>query len=130
MLLLKILFVIPAKIDKEKSKYSADRVVHILLVKQEPERWSTLATNHSKVHWLKCDWDKWLDTDDEEAANNKGMGGYGDMDFSNFGGMGGLDGMDENFDDGDNDYESEEDEANDEEASVSQNQRRRRCRGS
>ena len=112
----------PAKIDKEKSKYSCDRVVHILLVKQIPERWPTLATNVSRAHWLKCDWDKWLDTDDEEALSNKGLGGYGDMDFSNFGGMGDLDGGDFPEDDLDNEESEcgEDIDLNDEEDKENQ----------
>jgi len=81
------------KIDKEKSKYSATRNVMFELVKQETKRWKRLTKDSKKLHWLKVDFDKYVDTDEEEGAG--GFGDMGDMDFmSNMGGgMGGMPGM-------------------------------------
>lgn len=81
----------PDKVDKEKSKFSSTRLIHILLHKQEAKRWRKLTTQPGKLHWLKCDWNKWIDTDEEDQPGK--TEGYGDMDFSQFGNMmgGGLD---------------------------------------
>ncbi|KEP60906.1 UNVERIFIED_CONTAM: hypothetical protein HHA_321520 [Hammondia hammondi] len=80
----------PHPIIVEDSKYSVQRNVQFKLVKKEKERWRTLS-GKTKLHWLKCDWDKWIDSDDEDA---KGMDmGDFDMNSMDFGGMGGLGGM-------------------------------------
>ncbi|KAH8899616.1 HSP20-like chaperone [Thozetella sp. PMI_491] len=49
------------------------------------EYWPRLLKESKKVHFLKTDFDKWVDEDEQnEAAED---------DFSNFGGMGGMPGM-------------------------------------
>jgi len=81
------------KINKDASKYAAQRNVHFKLVKETSGRWKDLSTI-GKVHWIKVDWGKWVDTDDEDRNTN--MGGDFDMGGMNFGdmgaGMGGMDG--------------------------------------
>lgn len=103
-----LLFLKP--INVEESKYSTTRNIKFKIIKQEKERWKTL-NKDGKKHWIKCDWNTWVDTDEEnkttdfdDMAMNSfgGMGGMPDMsqlgnmsdiDFSKLGGMGGLGGM-------------------------------------
>jgi len=78
------------KVDttSEDTKWTAtDRDVQIHLVKKEPERWEGLLENRNLGRNLvKPDFDKWVDSDDEE----KDAGGF---DTSQFGGAGGMGGM-------------------------------------
>ncbi|CAN6969779.1 unnamed protein product [Brassica rapa subsp. trilocularis] len=64
-------------------------------VNVEPERWNKLVRGGKAPHYVKVDWDKWVDEDDEGSAGagDMDMGGMGGMDFSNFGGMGGMEGL-------------------------------------
>lgn len=43
--------------------------------------------------WIKVDFDKWKDEDEEAEAEGNDAGGFGGMDFSQFGGMEGMNGM-------------------------------------
>lgn len=113
-------------INKEESKYHVTRSLHFILVKKEEERWTSIVKDSSKTKsWLKCDWDKWIDTDEEDNVSNKfdmfgGMDGMGGFDFSQFGGMNGMGGMDDvNFDEDElGDYEEEELKADSEDERV------------
>ena len=55
------------------------------------EYWPRLTKDKSKLHFLKTDFDKWVDEDEQDAVNDEdvmgGMGGMGGAD----GGFGGID---------------------------------------
>ena len=77
-----------AEIDVAESKTNhTARDVEMKLRKKELDEsyWPRLLKEAKKVHFLKTDFDKWVDEDEQnEAAED---------DFSNFGGMGGMPGM-------------------------------------
>ncbi|BBH10400.1 HSP20-like chaperones superfamily protein [Prunus dulcis] len=54
-------------------------------------------------HYVKVDWDKWVDEDEDTGSGPSDLD-LGGMDFSKFGGMGGDDAMGD-FDDSDEDLE-------------------------
>ncbi|KAI9928096.1 hypothetical protein ASPWEDRAFT_170906 [Aspergillus wentii DTO 134E9] len=103
-------------IDVENSKVNhSAREIEMVLRKKElkEEYWPRLTKEKQKLHFLKTDFDKWVDEDEQDEApeddyanNFGGMGGMGDMgeqgglgniDFSKLGagleGMGGAGGM-------------------------------------
>ncbi|KAF3384615.1 Protein wos2 [Penicillium rolfsii] len=97
-----------AEIDPENSKVNhTDREVELVLRKKELklEYWPRLLKESKKVHFLKTDFDKWVDEDEQDEAaeddyaNNFGgfggddAGGLSNIDFSKLGGMGGAGGM-------------------------------------
>jgi hypothetical protein len=76
-----------AEIDKEESKINhAARDVEMKLRKKDlgEEYWPRLLKDAKKAHWLKTDFDKWVDEDEQNEAPEE--------DFSNFGGGGGMPG--------------------------------------
>ncbi|KAI0137212.1 HSP20-like chaperone [Xylariales sp. AK1849] len=76
------------EIDPENSKIShTSRNVEIKLRKKElkEEYWPRLLKEAKKVQFLKTNFDKWVDEDEQNEAPEE--------DFSNFGGMGGMPGM-------------------------------------
>ncbi|EGO56586.1 hypothetical protein NEUTE1DRAFT_117392 [Neurospora tetrasperma FGSC 2508] len=77
-----------AEIDPAASQVNhTARDVEMKLRKKELDAhyWPRLLKEPKKVHFLKTDFDKWVDEDEQhEAAED---------DFSNFGGMGGMPGM-------------------------------------
>ncbi|KAL1969673.1 hypothetical protein VTN77DRAFT_8226 [Rasamsonia byssochlamydoides] len=87
-----------AEIDPENSKVNhTARGVELVLRKKElkKEYWPRLLKETKKVHFLKTDFDKWVDedeqdeVDDDYAANFGGFGdegGLGNIDFSKLGG--------------------------------------------
>ncbi|SCM09755.1 co-chaperone p23, putative [Plasmodium chabaudi adami] len=86
-------------INVDESKYTTKRNIKFKIIKKEKERWKTI-NNDGKKHWVKCDWNSWVDTDEEDKTTEYddmamnsfgGMGGLPDM--SQFGGMGGMGGM-------------------------------------
>ncbi|KAJ6036754.1 Co-chaperone protein SBA1 [Penicillium herquei] len=96
-----------AEIDPENSKVNhTDREVELVLRKKElkEEFWPRLLKENKKVHFLKTDFDKWVDEDEQDEAaeddyaNNfggfggeggeGGAGGLSNIDFSKLGGMG------------------------------------------
>ncbi|KAF8377222.1 hypothetical protein HHK36_030596 [Tetracentron sinense] len=79
------------KVDVNESKASVGlRNICYLVKKAEEKWWSRLLKQEGKPPvFLKVDWDKWVD-EDEEQEHNFGA----DMDFGGMGGMGGMDGMD------------------------------------
>ncbi|KAJ5165866.1 Co-chaperone protein SBA1 [Penicillium capsulatum] len=98
------------EIDPENSKVNhTDREVELVLRKKElkEEYWPRLLKDNKKMHFLKTDFDKWVDEDEqdeapeEDYANNFGGfggdgadgGGLSNIDFSKLGGMGGAGGM-------------------------------------
>ncbi|TDZ37945.1 Protein wos2 [Colletotrichum sidae] len=77
-----------AEIDTAESKINhTGKNVELKLQKKElkEEYWPRLLKDSKKVHFLKTDFDKWVDEDEQEEA--------GEEDFSQFGGMGGMPGM-------------------------------------
>jgi prostaglandin-E synthase len=88
----------PAKIIKAESKCKTTRLVEIFLKKEEAKTWTHLR-KQGKASWIKIDWPKWQDSDDEdEKKGNFNLDGMGDM---NFGDMGGQ---------GDDDFDSDDEE--------------------
>jgi len=110
------------EIDVENSKTNhTPRDVEIILRKKEltQEFWPRLLKSKQKVHFLKTDFDKWVDEDEQNDVpedmnygNNfdggmgmggmggmGGDGGFGGIDFSKLGGdMGGMANMDDDDD--------------------------------
>ncbi|KAL0941031.1 cs domain-containing protein [Colletotrichum truncatum] len=77
-----------AEIDPAESKINhTAKNVELKLQKKElkEEYWPRLLKDSKKVHFLKTDFDKWVDEDEQDEA--------GEEDFSQFGGMGGMPGM-------------------------------------
>ncbi|KAI4193711.1 MAG: hypothetical protein LQ346_003853 [Caloplaca aetnensis] len=127
-----------ADIDVENSKtHHTSRDVLLVLRKKElkDEYWPRLLKESKKVHFLKTDFDKWVDEDEQEGApvddmmggmgggmgmpgmgGMEGMGGMGGMggdggfggiDFSKLGGAGGMGGMGDDAADDDEDDDDE-----------------------
>ncbi|KAK3315030.1 HSP20-like chaperone [Apodospora peruviana] len=77
-----------AEIDPAESKVNhTNRDVEMKLRKKELDDayWPRLLKESKKMHFLKTDFDKWVDEDEQNEASEE--------DFSNFGGMGGMPGM-------------------------------------
>nr|GMD68925.1 uncharacterized protein Os08g0359500 isoform X2 [Ipomoea batatas] len=95
------------KVNVEESKINIGlRNIFCVLEKAEKQWWNRLLRAEGKPpHYVKVDWDKWADEDEDNGPADFDMGG---MDFSKFGNMGGLGGMDfgngavgDDFDDSD-----------------------------
>jgi len=99
-----------AEIDPDKSKINhSDRDIELVLNKKDlnEEFWPRLLKDKAKVHWLKTDFDKWVDEDEQDPVAEDddymskmggmggGMGGApgGMPDMGALGGMGGMGGM-------------------------------------
>ncbi|KAK3678109.1 p23 chaperone protein wos2 [Recurvomyces mirabilis] len=125
------------EIDPSKSKINhTPRDVELVLQKKElgEEYWPRLLKDKAKVHFLKTDFDKWVDEDEQDAVGEDddymskmggmggaggmgGDGGFGGIDFSKLGGgagMGGMPGMGGMGDMDEDDDDAEEDEDDDE----------------
>jgi len=77
-----------AEIDPKESKINhSAKNVEIVLRKKElkAEFWPRLLKDAKKVHFLKTDFDKWVDEDEQNEAPEDDLG--------NLGGMGGMPGM-------------------------------------
>ncbi|XP_004247428.2 uncharacterized protein OsI_027940 [Solanum lycopersicum] len=81
------------KVNVEESKISTGvRSIFCILQKAEPKWWTKLLRGDGKApHYVKVDWDKWVDEDDEPDAGPGDMD-MNSMDFSKFGDMGGMGG--------------------------------------
>ena len=83
------------KIKVEESKYEVGlQKIECIIQKNEPELWNSLTKTNKFKNFIKIDWDKWTEfNDDEEPVNNNNQ----EMDFSKLmgqmGGMGGMPGM-------------------------------------
>ncbi|KAJ0471584.1 putative CS domain, HSP20-like chaperone [Helianthus annuus] len=77
------------KVNVEESKINiGERSIFCILEKAEAKWWSKLLSGDAKTpHYVKVDWDKWADEDDDAGPADLDMGG---MDFSKFGDMGGM----------------------------------------
>jgi len=139
-----------AEIDEKDSKINhTAKNVELVLRKKElkEEFWPRLLKDSKKVHFLKTDFDKWVDEDEQDEApeddlgNMGGMGGmpgmgdmssmmgggaggdFGGIDFSKLGGAG-MDGLGEEGEDDDEDdempaLEGDEEEEGDEAPAAS-----------
>ncbi|XP_057782337.1 uncharacterized protein OsI_027940-like [Salvia miltiorrhiza] len=91
------------KINVEESKISIGvRNIFCVLEKAENKWWKKLLRGDEKIHYVKVDWDKWVDEDDEigGGAGDLDLGG---MDFSKFGDMGlGDDTVGDEYEESDN----------------------------
>ena len=86
-----------AEIDPAESKthHSARDVAFVLRKKENKEEyWPRLTKASQKLHFLKTDFDKWVDEDEQDAVNDDdamaGMGGMPGMGGAD-GGFGGID---------------------------------------
>lgn len=91
-----------AEIDPEQSRqHIAGNKISLVLRKKEAQEefWPRLLKEKVKLHYIKTDFDKWVDEDEQEElpeenddmANMMDMGGMGGM--PGMGGMGGMGGM-------------------------------------
>ncbi|GAU39561.1 hypothetical protein TSUD_38140 [Trifolium subterraneum] len=82
------------KVNVEESKINVGvRGIFCVVQKAESEWWKRLLKAEGKTpHYVKVDWDKWVD-EDEDAGGDVDLGG---MDFSQFGGD---DAVGDDFDD-------------------------------
>ncbi|KAH8816326.1 Hsp90 binding co-chaperone Sba1 [Xylogone sp. PMI_703] len=117
-----------AEIDPKESKinHSAKNVEMILRKKElKAEFWPRLLKDAKKVHFLKTDFDKWVDEDEQNEApeddfgnlggdmsSMMGGGDFGGIDFSKLGGGAnvGEGGSDDEEEDGDDDMPELEEE--------------------
>lgn len=77
-----------AEIDPAESKINhTSKNIEMKLQKKElkEEYWPRLLKENKRLHFLKTDFDKWVDEDEQNEAPEE--------DFSQFGGMGGMPGM-------------------------------------
>lgn len=77
-----------AEIDPAESKINhTAKNIEIKLQKKDlkEEYWPRLLKEDKRLHFLKTDFDKWVDEDEQNEAPEE--------DFSQFGGMGGMPGM-------------------------------------
>ncbi|CAI0421414.1 unnamed protein product [Linum tenue] len=93
------------KVNVEESKYVVGpRNISYIIIKAESNWWPRLIKQEGKTPaFLKADWDKWVDEDEENGKPNwcsEVVGGgapggmdFDGMDFSKLGGMGGMGGM-------------------------------------
>mmetsp|Transcript_151506 Transcript_151506/g.264031 ORF Transcript_151506/g.264031 Transcript_151506/m.264031 type:complete len:167 (+) Transcript_151506:74-574(+) len=101
-----------APVKKQDCKWSAKRLIEFYLKKDEAKAWSRLQAG-GKVPWIKVDWKKWQDSDDEDEKGDFNLDGMGDM---NFGDMMGGPGDDFDSDDEDLPDLEETKEADEEDA--------------
>jgi len=77
-----------AEIDEKETKiHHTAKNIEMILRKKEPkaEFWPRLLKENKKYHFLKTDFDKWVDEDEQNEAPEDDFGGMG--------GMGGMPGM-------------------------------------
>jgi len=115
-----------------KNNFSSRALEFVLQKKKlQEEYWPRLLKDKLKVHFLKTDFDKWVDEDEQDAIQDDddymsrmggmgggmgGDGGFGGIDFSKLGGgAGGLGGGFGGDLGGDDDDEGDEDDEEDEE---------------
>ncbi|TKR76745.1 hypothetical protein L596_017843 [Steinernema carpocapsae] len=102
-------------------KIASVRQLELVVEKVKPEWWPRLTAVSGKLPWVKVDFNKWRDEDENELENPDPMNA-GQFDLSSLmGGMGGMPGMEglsglggdgavPSFDDDELDYNSEEDD--------------------
>ncbi|KAL3504609.1 hypothetical protein ACH5RR_034450 [Cinchona calisaya] len=103
------------KVDVNESKTSTtSRNICYLIKKAEDKWWSRLLKEAGKPPvFLKVDWDKWVDEDEQDNKDKSGSDmDFGDFDLSklNMGGGGDFDADIADKDEGDDDSDTEDDE--------------------
>ncbi|EDO08030.1 CS domain family protein [Babesia bovis T2Bo] len=83
-----------------------DRFLRFKLPKDENEKWPSL-NNDGKKHWIKIDWNRWIDSDAEDNETNVIQDDFDMSKFGPFGNMGGYPGMGDDDDDFMDDEEHE-----------------------
>ncbi|KFY23655.1 hypothetical protein V491_02453 [Pseudogymnoascus sp. VKM F-3775] len=86
-----------AEIDVDNSKINhTSKNIELVLRKKEAkeEFWPRLLKDSKRVHYVKTDFDKWVDEDEQEEAPEEDLGGMGGMPPGGMGGAGGMGGMD------------------------------------
>ncbi|XP_008451590.1 uncharacterized protein OsI_027940 [Cucumis melo] len=108
------------KVNVEESKVNIGvRSIFCILEKAEKGWWKKLLRGDGKPpHYVKVDWDKWVDEDEDDGTAGLGDLDLGGMDFSKFGGMGGMGDMDMG-DMGDMGDDNDSDDSDDDEQEVS-----------
>ncbi|CAA0834947.1 HSP20-like chaperones superfamily protein [Striga hermonthica] len=106
------------KVDVDESKASvASRNICYLVKKAESKWWTRLLKQEGKPPvFLKVDWDKWVDEDEQDGQTGGDMD-FGDFDFSKLN-MGGAGDFGDDLPGGGEDDESETDDENKGEANV------------
>ncbi|KAL1407073.1 p23 chaperone protein wos2 [Vanrija albida] len=82
-----------AEIDPTATKkHVTSRAIVLVLRKKElnAEYWPRLTKEKPNRNWIKTDFSKWVDEDEQDEAADVDVGGMGDM-----GGMGGMGGMEQ-----------------------------------
>ncbi|XP_011074127.1 uncharacterized protein OsI_027940-like [Sesamum indicum] len=102
------------KVDVNESKASfTSRSICYLVKKADNKWWSRLLKQEGKPPvFLKVDWDKWVDEDEQDEKSGGNMD-FGDFDFSklNMGGPGDFDAEADEDDSSDTDEETKEETA-------------------
>mmetsp|Transcript_13067 Transcript_13067/g.24035 ORF Transcript_13067/g.24035 Transcript_13067/m.24035 type:complete len:170 (+) Transcript_13067:55-564(+) len=75
-----------APIKKDGSKWSCKRLVEFYLKKEEESDWPRITKGKAKLPWIKVDWKRWQDSDDEQEKEAFNLDGLGDMNFGDMGG--------------------------------------------
>ncbi|KAK4441766.1 putative protein OsI [Sesamum alatum] len=80
------------KVNVEECKINIGvRNIFCVLEKAEKKWWEKLLRGNEKTpHYVKVDWDKWVDEDDDTGKGAPSDLDLGGMDFSKFGDMGGM----------------------------------------
>ncbi|KAL8969099.1 MAG: hypothetical protein Q9183_002158 [Haloplaca sp. 2 TL-2023] len=80
-------------VDESKTHHTSRDVFFVLRKKEQKEEyWPRLLKESKKVHFLKTDFDKWVDEDEQDGAPDEAMAGMGGMGGMG-GGMPGMEGM-------------------------------------
>ncbi|KAL3514003.1 hypothetical protein ACH5RR_026720 [Cinchona calisaya] len=109
------------KVDVNESKTSTtSRSICYLVKKAESKWWTRLLKEGGKPPvFLKVDWDKWVDEDEQDEKAGSNMD-FGNLDFSNLN-VGGDEEFDADFadtDEGDDDSDTEDEVKEEEEAAA------------
>lgn len=82
-------------VDETKINHTAKNLELVLRKKQlKEEYWPRLIKDNKKLHFLKTDFDKWVDEDEQDGIPEDDLGGMGGMPgMPGMGGMGGMPGM-------------------------------------
>lgn len=95
-------------IKKEESRWKCNRLVEFYLKKEEETTWTHLR-KAGKAPWVKIDWQKWKDSDDDDKPDFN-VDGMGDMNFGDM--MQGQDEFDSDDDEDLPDLEPPSDDVN------------------
>ena len=78
-------------IDAENSSYQVGlQKIECKIKKLESKLWNSLSLNNQYKHFIKIDWDKWSEINDEPEPNNMMGGGMPDLSSMMGGGGGGM----------------------------------------